>query len=214
MSREAYVSVGGGRFREADRLRVRTIGVRLRALSEVQRPTSMSETSDGRLLMTWSDGTSEDDVRAAVSVAESVVSGWLADDELVDGLRYFLEQGMESFSGLEDVHTDWSLPCCQSCGVGELRTLFDEGETQGPHYAFCHEQDVVGLGNCGGIGSSGYCCLCFGSFDAEVEQVTVGDRVAAALRRAGFVVEWNGDVSRRIRVRLDVRTDAKTVGVA
>jgi hypothetical protein len=204
MSREACVRLGGGNHWAATRLRARAVRLALEGLPERCRPASVRLVSAGMVHLAWSDTATNQDARSAVQTAESVLNGWRANDALVADLEYVLGMGVECHSGLSGIRTEWNWSCCQPCGVSELREAFESGDCSEPHYAFCHMQDVDH------IGSEGDCCLCYGSFDPDADAVSVGRRVAEALRDLGFVVEWNGEASRRIRIRLDVRGMAIT----
>ena len=73
-------------------------------------------------------------------------------------------------------------------------------ERQVDGYVFYHMQDTES--GC----ASGHLYLAYGATSKDPEQVRrVGQRVAEALRRAGLTVEWGGDVSERIGVRLEWR---------
>jgi hypothetical protein len=117
--------------------------------------------------------------------------------KLVEDFQYLMDDGAAYYQAFDGFCTKWNLPCCQSCGIDELRSLRDEGELEGEFYAFCHSQDVQG------IEDSGKCYLSYGSFDPAIDTADVGHRLVSALRSVGFVVEWDGDTSHRIKVCLD-----------
>jgi hypothetical protein len=84
--------------------------------------------------------------------------------------------------------------CCQSCGAAEIS---DEGDGDG--YTFYHSQDTESASD------GGHLFLSYGSLRETVDPVEIGQRVAAALRREGLAVEWDGQLEQRILVRLKWR---------
>lgn len=91
--------------------------------------------------------------------------------------------------------------CCQNCGISEVGGEVPEGE-QRRGYTFCHRQDMETAALGGGL------MLAYGIFnDAEEPstQLEIGEDVAAALRRHGLTVNWDGSPSRRIEVDLTWR---------
>ena len=81
--------------------------------------------------------------------------------------------------------------------VGERLADRDRDQVKG--YCFYHGQDLERALAGGGL------MLAFGNLDAEpTGKGAVGELVAAALRKAGFEVDWNGDPEKRIHLpRID-----------
>jgi hypothetical protein len=75
--------------------------------------------------------------------------------------------------------------------VGDVLARRERDQVKG--FCFYHGQDLERAVEGGGL------MLAYGDLDAEPGAKTaVGHLVAAALRRAGFEVEWNGDPEKRI----------------
>ncbi|RSN68161.1 MULTISPECIES: DUF6891 domain-containing protein [Actinomadura] len=92
--------------------------------------------------------------------------------------------------------------CCQNCGLAELGGEVAAGdEPRG--YVFAHRQDMEAAVD------DGILTLAYGFFHEDTQppeaQAAIGEDVAAALRRHGLSVDWNGDPRRRIDVRLTWR---------
>jgi hypothetical protein len=77
--------------------------------------------------------------------------------------------------------------------VGERLAERDRDQVMG--YCFYHGQDLERAIAGGGL------MLAFGNLDAEpAGKRAVGELVAAAFRKAGFEVDWNGDPEKRIHL--------------
>lgn len=144
--------------------------------------------------------TDEDDQLARRIVADEFAAH-LADqetwpDELdTDRLnRAFRELDMSGIVARLD-HT-----CCQSCGISEIGEEFPEDEDP-RGYVFAHRQDMESAVPGGGLTLS-YGVLSHGRQPPEA-QTEIGEEVAAALRRHGLDVDWNGSPKQRIEVSLD-----------
>jgi hypothetical protein len=87
--------------------------------------------------------------------------------------------------------------CCQSCGVSALTHQYPTAVG----YAFYHEQDAEHLSERGALIDGGM-YLSFGAISPRDPDraVSVGLRVAEALRDEGLVVDWDGNTNTRIRV--------------
>lgn len=92
--------------------------------------------------------------------------------------------------------------CCQSCGIAEIGGEVAKGdEPRG--YAFAHRQDMQ-TAVPGGPLTLAYGLFCDGEQPPDA-QAAIGEEVAAALRRHGLRVDWNGSPRRRIDVPLTWR---------
>ncbi|OLT11597.1 hypothetical protein BJF79_23840 [Actinomadura sp. CNU-125] len=90
--------------------------------------------------------------------------------------------------------------CCQNCGITELGEEVARGdEPRG--YAFAHRQDMRAAVP-GGPLTLAYGLFCEGEQPPEA-QAEIGAEIAAALRRHGLDVDWDGSPRRRIDVSLD-----------
>ena len=80
--------------------------------------------------------------------------------------------------------------CCQNCGHSEIGS---EAAPGARGYVFYHQQDAERAAD----GEVLY--LAYGGFGATGD-ARVGAEVAEALTRQGLMVDWSGDVTKRIRV--------------
>ncbi|MFV2178588.1 DUF6891 domain-containing protein [Actinomadura sp. LOL_016] len=92
--------------------------------------------------------------------------------------------------------------CCQNCGISEIGDEVAAGD--GPRgYVFAHRQDMEAAV------PEGVLTLAYGLFIAGEQppeaQAEIGREVAAALRRHGLEVDWDGSPRRRIDVPLTWR---------
>lgn len=91
--------------------------------------------------------------------------------------------------------------CCGTCGAAEIDMEMDEAASSGRQvrgYAFFHEQDTAAAMECGRL------FLSYGAIEeGENAAVAVGHEVAAALRRNGLRVDWDGRWEHRIAVPID-----------
>lgn len=98
---------------------------------------------------------------------------------------------------------------CGTCGSGEMEALIDQAMRRGRKvrgYTFFHDQDTEGA-------LDGELYLAYGAVkEGEPAFVAIGHEVARALRAEGLAVEWNGDIERRIGVRLEWRKRRFTRG--
>ncbi|MEV5826250.1 hypothetical protein AB0L25_11795 [Spirillospora sp. NPDC052242] len=92
--------------------------------------------------------------------------------------------------------------CCQNCGIDEIGGEVAKGdEPRG--YVFAHRQDMQAAVPGGAL------TLAYGVFCEDEQppdaQAAIGEEVAAALRRHGLRVDWDGSPRRRIDVALTWR---------
>lgn len=91
--------------------------------------------------------------------------------------------------------------CCQSCGASEIWEEVDEAEAEDREirgFTFYHQQDTEGAVQGGGLH------LAYQSTsDAEGASEQIGHEIVEVLRKHGLEPEWNGSVSKRIRVPMD-----------
>ena len=181
------------------RLRRQAVVDALQALPEADRPEMYEWVAGELIVMAWPLTADESRVDGVLRMLRNLVRGWKADADLVEVLEYAMCQGAESSELLRGVRTEWNWSCCQPCGVSELREAFEAGECEDADYAFCHAQDVAG------IGKYGHCHVAYGSFAPDGDAAAIGRAVEAALREVGLVVEWTGNASDRLCVWLDRR---------
>lgn len=80
--------------------------------------------------------------------------------------------------------------CCQGCAWAAISEL-PAGKNG---VVFYHRQDTDRLKR------TGSCCLSFGGFDDDERNLTVGRRVAEAMRAVGLRVDWEETAALRIEV--------------
>ncbi|QFG20901.1 hypothetical protein [Actinomadura sp. WMMB 499] len=90
--------------------------------------------------------------------------------------------------------------CCQNCGLSEIGGEVARGDAP-RGYAFAHRQDMRAAVT-EGVLTLAYGLFVDGRQDPEA-QAGIGEEVAAALRRHGLDVDWDGSPRRRIDVPLD-----------
>lgn len=100
--------------------------------------------------------------------------------------------------------------CCQTCGHTEID--YEIGKTvvhRRVHgYVFFHGQDSEHVAN----NDSLY--LAYGSVSCnDDDSVAVGHEIVAVLKKHGLVVEWNGLIQKRIRIK-DIRWQRRRVPYA
>lgn len=91
--------------------------------------------------------------------------------------------------------------CCQSCGASEIWDEVDEAEAEDRvirGFTFYHQQDTEGAVQGGGL----YLAYQSTSEDEGASEA-VGREIVDVLRKHGLEPEWNGSVSKRIRVPMD-----------
>ena len=102
-------------------------------------------------------------------------------------------------------HNWW---CCGGCGAGAMPAEAERlgGKWEGVPivgYAFYHWQNTEGA-----VEGSGLCLsygICREETNAEVwmpEEIEIGRRVMRVLEKHGLKVDWNGSLSRRIKIRM------------
>jgi len=93
--------------------------------------------------------------------------------------------------------------CCQNCGHAEIGEEIDTAEQAGTDvigYAFFHLQ------NTGAAVETGNLYLYYGAMaDGEDAAVRIGRAIVEALEQRGLRVDWNGERSTAIRVKLQWR---------
>jgi hypothetical protein len=91
--------------------------------------------------------------------------------------------------------------CCGTCGSGEIRDEMEKVRSSGSlvrGYAFYHMQDTEHAVEGHGI------YLAYGATeDGSLAAVRIGHEICDALRAEKLTVEWDGDLGRRIFVKLD-----------
>jgi len=94
--------------------------------------------------------------------------------------------------------------CCQSCGHAEIgHEIAQALQLRGAAgailgYAFYHWQDTESAVDDGTL------CLAYGATrDGKAAALEVGHSIVRALKEAGLSAEWDGDLGRRIVVKLD-----------
>lgn len=93
--------------------------------------------------------------------------------------------------------------CCSNCGVNEIGYEIEEFRKAGRAargYAFFHEQDTEAAVD------GGMLYLDYGNAERDYHagrSRQIGQEVAKTLEAAGLKVEWNGDLERRVGVRMD-----------
>lgn len=91
--------------------------------------------------------------------------------------------------------------CCQSCGASEIWDEVDAAEAEDRTirgFTFYHQQDTESAVHGGGL------YLAYQSItEDEGAAEEVGREIVAVLRRHGLEPEWNGSVSKRIRVPME-----------
>ncbi|GAA4057333.1 DUF6891 domain-containing protein [Actinomadura miaoliensis] len=138
--------------------------------------------------------------------AEEEFAGHLADQrawpEVLDSdrlLRAFRDLDLAGIVARAD------FACCQNCGVGEIGGEVPEDERHAYRgYVFCHRQDMESAVRGDGLFLS-YGVFTDAARQLAADQAGIGAEVAAALRRHGLEVDWNGDPAKRIGVPLTWR---------
>ena len=138
------------------------------------------------------------------------------DDELLDRIDGLIEKAVagradeqESWTGLTDCdrldasfaelqasgivcRQNWT--CCQSCGLAEIG---GELAPESRGYVFFHQQDTEAAVDDGRL------YLAYGACsDVKEEQLAVAHEIARTIRENGLAVEWEGDLEKRIVVKL------------
>lgn len=101
----------------------------------------------------------------------------------------------DAFAALErsGVIARQNFTCCQTCGHYEIWDEVEKTDANADGYVFFHMQDTESAYEGHGL------YLAYGSTRENEEQsVSVALRIVCALREAGLVPEWDGDVGRRI----------------
>ncbi|MEZ0228316.1 MAG: hypothetical protein ACAI25_06800 [Planctomycetota bacterium] len=139
------------------------------------------------------------------------------DDELLDRIDGLIEKAVtgrageqEAWTGLTDCdrldaafaelqasgivcRQNWT--CCQSCGLAEIGGELGRASRG---YVFFHQQDTEGAVETGSL------FLAYGACsDVEAEQLALAHEIARNLRENGLEVEWDGDLGRRIIVKME-----------
>ena len=93
--------------------------------------------------------------------------------------------------------------CCSNCGVDQIGYEIEDVARRGKRprgYAFFHDQDVQAAVD------GGLLYLDYGNADPHYsarKSEVIGQDVVRSFKAAGLDVEWNGNLSRRIAVRLN-----------
>jgi hypothetical protein len=92
--------------------------------------------------------------------------------------------------------------CCQTCGHTEI--AYELGKTSVHRrvrgYVFFHQQDAEHVAN------NDTLHLAYGGFDHNFDNnddkaVAIAHEVAAVLKKHGFAIEWNGQITKRICIK-------------
>jgi hypothetical protein len=108
-----------------------------------------------------------------------------------------------AFSALEEqgIVARQNFTCCGTCGVAEIGDEIVDAEAIGRQvdgYTFYHMQDTESAVEGYGV------YLNYGALiDDEAAHIGVGHRIAEVARAAGLTVDWNGELSQRIKIELD-----------
>lgn len=108
-----------------------------------------------------------------------------------------------AFAALEEqgIVARQNFTCCGTCGVAEIGDEIAATEAAGrpvDGYAFYHMQDTESAVEGYGV------YLNYGAVsEDDAAQVGVGHRIAEVARAAGLTVDWNGELSQRIKIELD-----------